>query len=161
MSSGSRIQRGGTGSPGPLKNHESIGCLSNTDPDSLKITRLPSQHSMLGHHRHASKTPFKWADNGPIIVIFGSFLSQVIKVWPPLTKLSGSAHGSIANISISFFRWRECTALLNENMSWQITAHVKVFWHYTSICMFDFFQIKISFMNTLRVSRRLDTKQVR
>ena len=25
-----------------------------------KIIRLPSQHTMLGHHQHASETPFKW-----------------------------------------------------------------------------------------------------
>ena len=32
--------------------------LSNTGPDPLKITKLPSQHSMLGHHWNASETPF-------------------------------------------------------------------------------------------------------
>ena len=52
---------GGLGSPPPpLKNHKNIGFLSNTGPDPLEITKLPSQHSMLGHHLHASKTPFKW-----------------------------------------------------------------------------------------------------
>ena len=48
------------GTPPPLKNHKNIGFLSNTGLDPLKITKLPSQHSMLGHHRHASETPFKW-----------------------------------------------------------------------------------------------------
>ena len=43
--------------PPPLKNHKNIGFFSNTDPDSLKITKLSGQHSMLGHHRHASETP--------------------------------------------------------------------------------------------------------
>ena len=33
--------------------------LSNTGPDPLKFSKLPSQHSTLGHHRHASQTPFK------------------------------------------------------------------------------------------------------
>ena len=33
----------------PLKNHKNIGFLSNTGPDPLK-----NQHSMLGHHQHAS-----------------------------------------------------------------------------------------------------------
>ena len=42
-----------------LKNHTNIGFPSNTGTDPLKITKLPSQHSMLGHHRHASETPFK------------------------------------------------------------------------------------------------------
>ena len=49
-----RIQRGDRGK---LQN---IGSLSNTGPDLLKYTQLPSQHSMLGHHRPASETPFKW-----------------------------------------------------------------------------------------------------
>ena len=47
-----------SGPPTPLKNHKNIGFLSNTGPDTLKITKLSSQHSMLGHHLHASKTPF-------------------------------------------------------------------------------------------------------
>ena len=51
--------RGGGNGPGPpLKNHKNIGFLSNTGPDPLTIIKLPSQHSMLGLHRHASKTPF-------------------------------------------------------------------------------------------------------
>ena len=44
----------------PLKNHKNIGFLSNIRPDPRKITKLPSKHSMLGHHRHASEAPFKW-----------------------------------------------------------------------------------------------------
>ena len=53
---------GGPGdrTPPPLKNHKYIGFLSNTGPDPLKITKLPSQHSILGYHRHASETPFQW-----------------------------------------------------------------------------------------------------
>ena len=58
---------------------------------------------MLGHHRLASK--FRWrAVDDPLKVVFGSFfpLSNykkekkkiVVKVGPPLTKLSGSAHES-------------------------------------------------------------------
>ena len=46
--------KGGLGIP-PLKNYKNIGFLSNTGPDPLKITKLPGQHSMLGHHRHASE----------------------------------------------------------------------------------------------------------
>ena len=42
-----RIQRaGGQGVRTPLKNHKFIGFPSNTSPDPLKITKLPSQHSM-------------------------------------------------------------------------------------------------------------------
>ena len=40
--------------PPPLKNHKNIEFL-----DPLKFSKLPSQHSTLGHHRHASETPFK------------------------------------------------------------------------------------------------------
>ena len=69
------IQGGGTGSPDPppppppLKNHKNIGFLSNTGLDPLKITKLPSKHSMLGHHWHASETPFKW-------------LLLAVRLWP-------------------------------------------------------------------------------
>ena len=63
-----RIQRGGGGGrgsrppPPPLKNHKNIGLLSNTGPDLLKIKKLPSQRSMLGHHWPVpvSETPFEW-----------------------------------------------------------------------------------------------------
>ena len=66
---------GGAGGPDPRKN---LGFLSNTGPDPLKITKLSSQHSMLGHHRAIiGKTvmAFRWrADDGPLIVVFGSSL---------------------------------------------------------------------------------------
>ena len=51
---------GGRGSGPPLENHKNIGFFSNTGPDPLKIVKLPSQLSILGHNRHASETPFKW-----------------------------------------------------------------------------------------------------
>ena len=51
-------QRVGAGFGAPEKS-QNIGFLSNTGLDPQKITKLPSQHSMLGHHQHASKTPFK------------------------------------------------------------------------------------------------------
>ena len=52
---------GVTGGPDPpLENYKNIGFLGNTGPDSLKITNLPCQHSMLGHHQPSSETPFKW-----------------------------------------------------------------------------------------------------
>ena len=58
-----RWSRGGTGGPDPppphLKNHKHLEFLSNTGPDPLKFSKLPSQHSTLGHHRHANETPFK------------------------------------------------------------------------------------------------------
>ena len=50
---------------------DSIEFFSNTGPDPLKITKLPSQHSMLGHHRPASETPFKWRfAGGPMMALF-------------------------------------------------------------------------------------------
>ena len=81
MSSHMCGSRGGTGGPDPppplLKNHKNIGFLSNCGLDHLKITKLPSQHSMFGHHRHSSETPFlmafRWrANDGTLIVVFGS-----------------------------------------------------------------------------------------
>ena len=74
---------GRTGGPDnlpPEKKHKNIVFLSNSDPDPLKITKaLPSQHSMfghhrhaseLGHHRHASEKPFKWRfAGGPMIAL--------------------------------------------------------------------------------------------
>ena len=65
-----RIQRGGggRGSGLPLENDKHIGFLSNTGPDPLKITKLPIQHLMLGHHRPASETPLKWCfAGGPLM----------------------------------------------------------------------------------------------
>ena len=58
---GSRGGGGGTGGPDhPLKNPKNIGFLSSTGLDPLEFTKLPSQHSMLGHYQHTSETPFKW-----------------------------------------------------------------------------------------------------
>ena len=37
-----------------MENYKNIGFLRNTGPDPLKITKLPIQHSMLGHHRPVS-----------------------------------------------------------------------------------------------------------
>ena len=44
---------GGRGS-GPPEIHNNLGFLSNTGPDPIKLTKLPSLHSMLVRHRHAS-----------------------------------------------------------------------------------------------------------
>ena len=51
--------RGG-GSGSTMETRRAIGFLSNTGPDLMKMSKLPSQHSMLGHHRPASETPFRW-----------------------------------------------------------------------------------------------------
>ena len=84
----------------PLKNHKNIGSLSHTSLDPLKNHKLCSQHSMLGHHRHTRETPFKWhlfrwrADDGPILVIFGSTHLLKKKNWTSSEK-TGSAHALI------------------------------------------------------------------
>ena len=65
--------RGGGGKQGvrtpPLKNHKQFP--SQTGPDPLEITKLPNQHSRMGHFRPACETPFQWRFAGrPIIVRF-------------------------------------------------------------------------------------------
>ena len=59
---------GGQGVRTPLKTHKNIGFLCNTGLDPLKITKLPSQYSMLGHHRPASQTPFQWRFAGGLMM---------------------------------------------------------------------------------------------
>ena len=59
---------GGAVGPDPPENYKNIGFLDNNGPDPLKITKLPIQHSMLGHQRPASETPFKWRfAGGPLM----------------------------------------------------------------------------------------------
>ena len=53
--------------------------LSKTGPDPLEFSKLPSQHSTLGHHRHASETPFK-----------GVSLAGDIWILSPLKKKNNS-----------------------------------------------------------------------
>ena len=72
---------GAGGRPPPsLKNHKNIGFLSHTGPDPLKkITTLPSQYSMLGHHRPASETPFQWRfADGPLMARFKWHLDRIL-----------------------------------------------------------------------------------
>ena len=46
-----------------MKNYQNIiGVLSDTGQDPLKIIKLPSQHSMLGHHGRF--------DGGPMMARF-------------------------------------------------------------------------------------------
>ena len=58
------IQRGAGGPDLPSKITKKYSFFSNTGPDPLKIVKLPSQLSILGHNRHASETQF-WALLGP------------------------------------------------------------------------------------------------
>ena len=61
----------GEGVRTPMKIHKNIGFPSNIDPDPLKITKLPSQHSIVCHYRHACETPLKWRfAGGPIMAHF-------------------------------------------------------------------------------------------
>ena len=76
--------RGGGGAGGltpfPPENHKNKGFLINTGVDPLKITKLQSQNSMLGHHRPASETPFKWRfAGGPMMARFFWILFPLIK----------------------------------------------------------------------------------
>ena len=65
---GSRGGDRGSGLTPTPKKSQNIGFLSNLLQISRKITKLPGQHSMLGHHQHACETPFKWRfAGGPMI----------------------------------------------------------------------------------------------
>ena len=109
-----RIQgdRGSGPPPPPRKNHTNKGFLSNTGPDPQKITNLSSQHSMLGLYRHASEMPFKWRyAGGPmiarlIVVFWSTKKKNFVKVGPPLTKCSGSAHGMDFNQLLFFYMYK-------------------------------------------------------
>ena len=94
--------------PPKKKKSQKYWVFSNTCPDPMKITKLPSQHSVLGHHQNARETPFtiKWH------FACGSMMSRLewyfdlnkpkktfVKVGPPLTKLSGSVHGKVPKYS--------------------------------------------------------------
>ena len=96
--------RGGRGSgplptpPLPLKNHKNIGSLSNSDPDPLKITKPPSPHLMLSHHRFAG---------GPMMVFGSGIWIQIGKKLskstpPPSDNVLGSAHEHDVNSFSNF-----------------------------------------------------------
>ena len=65
---------GGAGDPGPPKSHTIIGVRNNSGPDPMKThKRLPSQHSMFGHHQR-----YLSADCGGVWIL--SPLINVVKV---------------------------------------------------------------------------------
>ena len=78
---------------------------SNTGLDPLKITKLPSQHSMLGHHRPASETPP--ANNG-------------IWIFPPLIKLNKSCQSWTSSDKTFWIRARRV-----QQKACKITWHAK------------------------------------
>ena len=75
-----RIQRGEAGGPDPPppeKLQTSRVTWQYWSGSPIKISKLPSQNSMLSRHWHASE-------------------KKTVKVGPPLTKVSGSAHGLLS-----------------------------------------------------------------
>ena len=93
--------------PRTQKTCADIGFLSNTGPDHLKnhkATKLKCW-AIIGTPAKRHLMVFRWqAIDGPLIVVkwyldpssphqLGKRGKNVIKVGPPLTKLSGSAHG--------------------------------------------------------------------
>ena len=85
----------GEGGPNPPKNHKFIGFPSNTGTHPLKITKLPSQHSMWSIIGPPAEMPFQLCFAGrPIVARFWLFFGaslpskkKPIRVGPPLTKL--------------------------------------------------------------------------
>ena len=74
---GSRGGEGGSGPPPPLKNHKNIGCLSNSGPDLLKNYEATEPAFNVGpssaRQQNIILMAFCWqADDGPLIVVFGS-----------------------------------------------------------------------------------------
>ena len=68
-SSGGGGGGGGTGGPDtPWKITKIQGFLAILMQDLLKITKLPSHHSNVGHYRHASKMPFQWRFAGGLMM---------------------------------------------------------------------------------------------
>ena len=70
-------REGWTRGPDPLKNHRNIGFLSNTGPNPLKNHKATKLAFNVGpssaRQRNAIEMAFRWrADDGPIIVVFGS-----------------------------------------------------------------------------------------
>ena len=74
---------------------------------------------------------FRWrADHVPLIVVIGSFLSQleknnVVEVGPPLTKLSGSAHGPIV-VHLYMFTWCHQECLYRDGVLIEIFKQLKL-----------------------------------
>ena len=72
--------------PHPLKNHKSIGFLSNTGPNPLRNHKATKPASNVGPSS-----------------LFPHQLKNVIRVGPPLIKLSGSAHGKDSMYELKIF----------------------------------------------------------
>ena len=84
---------------GVRKITKNIGFLSITGLDPLKITKLPRQHSMLGHHwppakRHLNGVSLVGREWPAFSAILDSLFPHKItcQSLTPLAKLSGPAH---------------------------------------------------------------------
>ena len=77
-----RIQRGGRGLDPPplLKNYKNVGLSSNTGPDPLKIYKATKPAFNVGSSSTRQRN------------VINLIKKIVVKVGPPLTELSGSAH---------------------------------------------------------------------
>ena len=73
----------------PLKSHKNLGFLSNTGPDPLKNHKVTKPEFNAGPSWARQRNR---ADDGLLLVVFGSNLKKIVKVGPHLTKLSGSAY---------------------------------------------------------------------
>ena len=81
---GSRGEGGGGGPDSSLKNHKNIGFLCNTGPDPLKNHKATKPAFNVGpsssRQRKVISIAFRWrADDGPFIVVFGSYISLSTK----------------------------------------------------------------------------------
>ena len=91
----------------PLKNHKAIGFLSNNDPDPFENYKATKPAFIVGplsaRQRNTILIAFCWwADDVPLLVVFGCSLpsptKKVVKsrAGSPLAKFSGSAHACYA-----------------------------------------------------------------
>ena len=108
--------RRGTGGPDPHESSQNIGFLSNTGLDPLKNYKAIKPAFNVWHSSARQRNAisillaFCWrAGDGPLIVVFDHFptnnnkKNNVVKVGPPLTKLSGSTHPAVTHISITLY----------------------------------------------------------
>ena len=97
--------RGGTGGTDPPEKSQKIGFLCNTRPDPLKNHKATKPAFTVGtssaRQRNAIPMAFRWRADMAKLKRYLDPLSPyqlkktpkyVIKIGPPLTKLSGSAH---------------------------------------------------------------------
>ena len=127
------------------------GGAGGPDPP-WKITKLSSQHSMLGHYWLASQKPFKWRFAGGLMMARLNWIlslpssaknkkKNVVKDGHPLTKFSGSVHG--------YQPYRN-------NLSLQKSLHANIWQNmsYFTLVTIDFRRSKVNFRRTSVVLRK-------